>query len=530
MSYSNRRKFLHSIGSGMLAGGTGAIACDLGVGTAHADESKRVTSELAAPNSEVKRLMKLIADTPQDKCVEVMSDQFRKGVPYRIALAALFLRTIDYNTTHTTLATHSAHRMSLDVPEQQRLIPFFWALNHSKTNEETRDWAKPGHFRPLTGKMPSPEQADKQFVEGMEEWDSEKAKRGLIALARRESQAQIFARLWPYAARNMGFIGHYAIALANGNRTLRVIGWKYHEQFLRMLIEWLCLNGPSGNLVDGPGPQYNESLARSKQVQTLKPGWRYRGGNREASVELLNVIRSGESKAACDLAFAQLKSGKVQAGAIWDGVHLASAEFLMRPTEANHHGGRPVHANTSSNALDYVFRSCNRADVSLLTLLEAVDWVTETVGAWKGHKLPDGKPVLRDLRVVDLQAADDKSTTTSSTGDAVEAIFAGLPSYEERYADDNAGAPREAQDKAVENVFSLLQTQAGQTAFERTARSYVLSKAGNNAHHYKYWVAALENVRHVSPEWRPNYLAASVHYGFGPATPDNGLIRRAIRG
>ncbi len=380
--------------------------------------------------------------------------------------------------------------------------------------------------------MPSPEQAARQFVEGMEGWDAEKADRGLIALARRESQAQTFARLWPYAARNMGCIGHYAIALANGDRTLRVIGWKYHEQFLRMLVKWLCLNGPPayGNLMDGPGPQYNESLARSKQVQTLKPGWRYRAGNREATVELLNVIRSGESKPACDLAFTQLKSGKVQAGAIWDAVHLASAEFLMRPTEASHHGGRPVHANTSSNAMDYIFRSCNRADVALLTLLEAVDWVTVTIGAWKGHKLRDGKPVLRDLKVADLQSADINATATLSTGDAVEAIFAGLPAYEARYADDNAGAPRRAQDKAVEQAFSLLRTQAGQRAFEQTARSYVLSKAGNNAHHYKYWVAALENVRHVSPEWRPNYLAASVHYGFGPATPDNDLTQRATHG
>lgn len=377
--------------------------------------------------------------------------------------------------------------------------------------------------------MPSPEKASKQFTEGMEEWDHEKAERGLIALSRCESQSQTFARLWPYAARNMGFIVHYAVALANGDRTLRVIGWKHHEQFLRMLVHYLCMYGPAGDLVDGPGPQYERNMERSKHVDSLQPGWRYRVGDREATIELLDVIRTCDSKAACDTAFAQLETGNVQAGAIWDAVYLASAEYLMRGQEADHLGRRPVHANTSSNAMDYVFRSCNRDDVALVTLLEAVDWVTETLAGWKDQKLPDGRPKLRDLRdhkITDFVA--DEIPATSST----ESIFAVLPALERLYVDGSvksvvSGAPREAQDTAAERAYSLLQTQAGQKVFERTARSYVLTKAGPNAHHYKYWVAAFENARHVSPEWRSNYLAASVHYGFGPKTPDNRLIHRA---
>ena len=512
-----------------LSAGVDGIGSFFPTTTTHA-ETNRVTSELNSPNSDVRQLMKLIADTPQDKCVEVMAEQFRKGVPYRIALAALFLRTIEYNDTHVTFATHAAHRMSLDVPEQHRLIPFFWALNLTKTHEEKHSWAKPGHYLPLKEASLSPEQANRRFVEGMADWDSEKAASGLIALARRESHDQTFTRLWPYAARNMGFIGHYAIALANGDRTLRVIGWQYHEQFLRFLVKMMCLKGPAGNLVDGPGPQYEESLARSQQIDSLRPGWRYRIGNRAATIELYNVIRSGKSKDACDLAFTMLKSGNVQAGAIWDAIYLASAEFLMRSFEAKQLGGRPVHANTSSNALDYAFRTCNRADVALLTLLEAVDWITETIAAWTDKKTSDGQPLLRTLKITDFRAKE-----TSASERTIEDIFSELPALERLYLDGGvktvvSGAPRETQDAAAESAYTLLQSAAGQQAFQRVGRSYVLSKAGPNAHHYKFCIAALENARHISPEWRPNYLAASVHYGFGPLTPDNGILRRATRG
>ncbi len=165
-----------------------------------------------------------------------------------------------------------------------------------------------------------------------------------------------------------------------------------------------------------------------------------------------------------------------------------------------------------------------------MTLLEAVDWITESLAVWKRGKLPDKRPALRDLKVTDLQATEGPANS-----EAVERLFAGLPSMQWLHVDGRMrsvveGATRDEQDSSAQQAYTLLQTQDGRKAFEQTARSYVLSKAGRNAHHYKYWSAAFENARHVSPEWRPNYLAASAHYCFGPKTPDNGLIRRATRG
>ena len=64
----------------MLAGGAGAIANDMGLGTVHADESKRVTSELATPNSEVKRLLETDKRYATGLSVsKSCQTQFRKG-------------------------------------------------------------------------------------------------------------------------------------------------------------------------------------------------------------------------------------------------------------------------------------------------------------------------------------------------------------------------------------------------------------------------------------------------------------------
>src|SRR5262249_59298749 len=54
------------------------------------------------------------------------------------------------------------------------------------------------------------------------------------------------------------------------------------------------------------------------------------------------------------LRFKQLLHG-VGAQAVWDAVHLATAELMVRHKSGWGLASRPLHANTSTNALHYAF-------------------------------------------------------------------------------------------------------------------------------------------------------------------------------
>jgi hypothetical protein len=59
----------------------------------------------------------------------------------------------------------------------------------------------------------------------------------------------------------------------------------------------------------------------------------------------------------------------------------------------------------------------------------------------------------------------------------------------------------------------------------QAARRMVFVK-GNDSHDYKYSSAVLEDYYHVSPEWRPKFLAASVFQLCGAGQRDNPLVSR----
>ena len=49
---------------------------------------------------------------------------------------------------------------------------------------------------------------------------------------------------------------------------------------------------------------------------------------------------------------------------------------------------------------------------------------------------------------------------------------------------------------------------------------------GTDSHDYKFSSAVLEDYYHVSPKWRPNFLAAGVFQLRTAAEADNGLVKR----
>jgi hypothetical protein len=461
---------------------------------------------------DIEPIVRLIEETPRDRCVAVFLDQLRRGLPYRRFLAAVFFAGIRrYQSNHDVYKIHAVHQVSLDARPEERLLPLFWALHGYKKHQE--DFPRP-LLTELRGPLPAPEKASAELAAAMERCDADGAERALVTLARNEGARQTMEQLWVYGLRNLGMGGHAAILVANCFRALETLGWQEAEQTLRFAIQDIYLLR-----AEKPDPYWRTNTARADQhLDKLPPTWAAGQADLAATRELFALLREGKAEPACDLAVQQLVRG-VGAQAHWDAVHLATAELMVRHQSGWGLASRPLHSNTSTNALHYAFRTCTAPRTRLLALLQAVAWAAGRTGADLGN--------LREVKIAALPAASVPATAE----EAVAEIFALVPSRTYRWDAQGRKAvlgygQRAAADEACRKVFVLARERPDAVPlFVQTAHSWLCRKANDDAHEYKFLAAILEDATWVSPVWQPHLLAASVHYFHGTQTPDNPVIR-----
>jgi hypothetical protein len=144
----------------------------------------------------------------------------------------------------------------------------------------------------------------------------------------------------------------------------------------------------------------------------------------------------------------------------------------------------------------------------LLLLLQAVSRVSEQM---TGLALKRGH--LRDIRIRDLAGEE----IPAMPQDAIQAIFSTLPAKAERWEDDTG---RDQDEKACRMAFTLLAEPANRVPFIRTTCNLANRKATWNAHDMKFPAAAFEDTSFISEQWRPRFLAATVHAVHGTASAD----------
>jgi hypothetical protein len=458
-------------------------------------------------------VVRLIDETPRDKCVAVFIDQLRRGLPYRRFLAAVFFAAVRrHRSNHDVYKIHSVHQVSMDARPEERLLPLFWALHAYKKHQE--EFTNP-LFTALKGPLPAPEKAGAELADAMERFDVDRAERALVALARNQGARQTLELLWVYGLRNLGMGGHAAILVANCFRALETVGWQEAEQALRFVVRDIYqLNA------EKPDQYWLSNTARAdRHLDKLPPTWAAGKADPAATRELFALLREGKAEPACDLAIKQLLRG-VGGQALWDAVHLATAELMVRHKSGWGLASRPLHANTSTNALHYAFRKCTTPRTRFLALLQGVAWAAGRTGS----DLPD----LRDLKIAELPAA----AVPAKAEDALAEVFALLPSRTYRW-DAQAKksmlgyGKRDEADDACRKVFVLARERPEVVPlFVQTAHSWLCRKANDDAHEYKFLAAILEDAACVSPQWRPHLLAASVHYFHGKQTPENPVIQQ----
>ena len=295
---------------------------------------------------DIEPYVQLMERTPREACVPTVVEQLRRGLTYRQFLEALMLAGIrKSNSGHEVYLVHAAHQMSLDARHEDRLLPLFWALDSFKRQQEALP-APP--ISSLKGNLPPQEKAPREFHDAIRQFDRERSELAIIALARSRGPEHAIQHLWHYGARDWDSIGHHAIALANCFRTLQAINWKHAEPVLRFVIR---------HLVGRPENQsYYPNVSRAKRgFEKLEHAWDHAGSAPEATLELFAVMREGEVDEACELASGLLIGNRATAGAIWDAVHLTAGDLMVRFNDESRLCTRPLHANTSANALHYSF-------------------------------------------------------------------------------------------------------------------------------------------------------------------------------
>lgn len=499
---TNRRGFLQASAAGAAAAGLG----DLGF----LSQLRPVTASEAALDPQVVRLqpeiepvVRLLEETPRNQLLEKVAERIRRGLSYREVLAALLLagvRNVQPRPSvgfkfHAVLVVNSAHLASLSSPDEDRWLPIFWALDEFKSSQE-RDVQEGNWTMPPVREadVPPPHKARQAFAEAMDRWDEEAADAAVAALARTTGAHEIFELFAHYGGRDFRSIGHKAIYVANGWRTLQCIGWQHAEPVLRSLAYALLNhdrepNPATADLTPDRPWRRNQQLA-----QRIRPEWRDGRLDPQATDDLLQTLYSASADEACDQVVELLNRG-VAPQSIYDALFVGAGELLLRQP-----GIVALHAVTSTNALYYAFRTTADDQTRRMLLLQNAAFLPLFRETMRGR----GR--VQELRVAELQPEPLSGPLQEQTG----AIF----------RDVSRDRPT-----AARKVLSFVQSDDDAKTFIDAARRLIFLK-GNNSHDYKFSSAVLEDFYHISPQWRKQFLATSVFNLRGSEDRDNSLVQR----
>jgi hypothetical protein len=457
-------------------------------------------------------LVGLMLETPRDRCVEVLAEQFRRGLSYRQALAGLFHAAVLHQGTHEIAMMFSALRISGELSTKEALLPLFWAFDSLARRIASVQPREPV-IRPLaTGTLPAPDKALKNLHDAMASQDRTTAELAAVSLSRSIGPRQTLELVWRYACRDGDDLGHKAIVCANIWRCLDAVGWEHAEIPLRYVL------GSSAVIGHGTDVTYESSRELASQtLSKLPPGWGSAEADHKATLELYDEIRAARTKSVVKCVCQQLIAGTVKAGSAWDAVHLSAADLLHRFKTRVDIRGWPVHSVTSSNALHHAFRNTMDDETRLLLLLQGAARISDQM-----TRRALDKGCVRDIRVADLQAAEIPGKPEA----AIQEIFSLLPP---KRLNDAAGdaMDRPKDDEACQKAFALLKIAGQRSGFVRAACEFVNRKATWNAHDFKFPAAAFEDAGFISDRWRPHFLAATVNAIHGPQSEDTAVFSQA---
>ena len=493
-----RRSFLQNVAC------TGAIAAlgDLGF----LSKLPSISAEEAALDprtvrfhEDIEPLVRLLEDTPRERVLEKVAARIRGGLSYREILAALLLagvrdiqpRPVGFKF-HAVLVVNSAHLASLASADSDRWLPIFWAIDQFKSSQAADNREGGWKMGPVDeSAVPPSHRARQAFIDAMDHWDEGAADAAIVGLCRTAGADELFEMFARYGARDFRDIGHKGIYVANSFRSLDVIGWHHAEPVLRSLAYALLdRSGAKDNPATSDFPADRPFRQNIEIVKRIREGWLDGKVSTEASVELLQAIRTGSPADLSELTTKLLNAG-VATQSISDALFDGAGELLMQAP-----GILSVHAMTYTNAAHYAWTRVKNDETRRLLLLQNAAFLP----LYRGDRQDKG-PYIDALDPIPPDAKGE---------DAITEIFAGLNK-------DRLTAARK--------ILGYLKENPHSRTFASAARRLIFLK-GRDAHDYKFSSAVLEDYERLSSPWRERLLAASAFYLRGTGEADNDLVKR----
>ena len=374
-------------------------------------------SGLARTLPEAGALHRLVEETPRDRVAAELAGLIRDGLDHRRALTALAVATsrrvqpfphVGFKY-HTVLALQSVHLTALNLPDTERWLPVFWALDYFKRAQDTErrqsGWTMGPQPDPVAGTV---EAARKRLIDALDRWDLEAVDPAVLDFARLAPAEQLSELLFRYGIRDQRAIGHKAIAVQNVHRLLPTVGPEYAPPVLRSLAAALQNHGNDPNPATSDLPSDRTWRAFQAMLGEIPKTWKQGRRDDAARNELVRTLRAVSELDAGRAVIDLLKHG-VSTDSIWEGLFATAAELVLRrPTVV------PVHAQTSANAFHYVFRHARAETTQLLALLQSAAFMP-AFRRGVGNTQPD-------LRIDEL----DPLAVSGSGADALREAFSEL--------------------------------------------------------------------------------------------------------
>ena len=486
MSTVNRRKFLRATGSAAALSLSGRLG-------------------LAQTPPEVDALHRLMEETPRDRVAAELASLIRNGLDLRRTLAALAIATsrsvqpfphVGFKY-HTVLALQSVHLTALNLPDEERWLPVFWALDYFKRaqGQERRasGWTMGPQPEPVAG---TAREARRNLIDALDRWDLEAVDPAILDFARLAAPGQLSELLFKYSTRDLRAIGHKVIAVQNVHRLLPVIGPEYAPSVLRSLAAALQNHGYDANPATSDLPADRTWREFRTMLGEIPKTWRQGRRDDAGRNELVHTLRGASELDAGRAVIDLLKNG-VSTDSIWEALFATAAELVLRQPRVV-----PVHAQTSANAFHYVFRHARTEETQLLAILQSAAFMPGF-----HRRVRNAQPGLRIDGLEPLPVS-------GNGGEALLDAFSELP------RDHISGARK---------VLHYLQHGGSANQYIATARR-LLARNGRQSHDYKFTEAALENCREMAPTlWRDRILSASMAYFTGPAAAPGPVTRKALQ-
>ena len=493
MQNLNRRKLLGSSAAGAAA---------LSIRRCEASNVVQANLGGEATELELERLAENIMECEPHRVVDFLIAKSNSGmVPQDLQLAC-FIAGMRFHGHHSAYVAHPIHVVSEQLSAEYSQLPLFYYAS------VLRFRAKRTALRELVnGILPSASRAKEYFHAAMEKGERNDATLAMKALCNEYGHRQAYEELWKYAAqRNHNSGGHTAISVVNTYRTLHATGWRCADTALQFAVADEAWHMPGGSGLQA------ENWIRALQVGRLPQGWNASTSHAVTVRELLQLFRQGKASLACEEIHAKLASGEVSSGTIWDAVFLVTAELVMRYRWV---GSKRLagHSVTCVNALNFLFRNSNDAQIQLYALLESVEWAVSFLQRERD------RPALRSKSILELDSA-----IADVEDDQLDQVFAKLPPR--RFASMHRPDLSEV-DAAMQLAFNWALHREDYSEFWQMAQKLMCMKSTPEVHDFKYPMALLENCQHVSERWRPYLLAASVHVLQGTDMEDSPIVYEA---